>query len=48
MNIKQKKKMKLDANNNANIVRYISLDPSFQGVNTVFLMAYSGEANEPT
>ena len=38
----------VDANNNANIVRYITLDPSFQGVNGVFLMAYSGEANEPT
>ena len=35
-------------NNNANIVRYISLDPSFQGVNRLFLMAYSGEANQPT
>ena len=31
--------------NNANIVRYISLDPSFQGVNRLFLMAYSREAN---
>ena len=34
--------------NNANIVRYISLDPSFQGVNRLFLMAYSREANQPT
>ena len=35
-------------NNNANIVRYISLDPSFQGVNRLFVMAYSRLANQPT
>ena len=34
--------------NNANIVRYISLDPSFQGVNRLFVMAYSRLANQPT
>ena len=35
--------------NNANIVRYISLDPSFQGVNRLFVMAYSRENNnQPT
>ena len=28
-------------NNNANIVRYISLDPSFQGVNRLLVMAYT-------
>ena len=38
----------VDANNNANIFRYISLDPSFQSVNRLFLMAYSGAANQPT
>ena len=41
----------VDPNNNANtanIVRYISLDPSFQGVNRLFLMAYDGTANQPT
>ena len=32
---------------NANIVRYISLDPSFQGINRLFLMAYSRAANQP-
>ena len=32
--------------NNANIVRYISLDPSFQAVNRLFFMAYSREANQ--
>ena len=39
-----------DANaNNANTVRYISLDPSFQGVNRLFIMAYSTlNNNQPT
>ena len=46
-NIKQKNKLDSD-NNNANIVRYISLDPSFQGVNRLFVMAYSRLANQPT
>ena len=32
--------------NNANIVRYISLDPSFQGVNRLFVMAYTRLANQ--
>ena len=35
----------VDANDNANNVRYINLDPSFQGVNRLFLMAYSREDN---
>ena len=35
----------VDTNNNANNVRYINLDPSFQGVNRLFLMAYSTEDN---
>ena len=35
--------------NNANIVRYISLDPSFQGINRLLVMAYSRESNnQPT
>ena len=33
---------------NANVTKYISLDPSFQGVNRLFLMAYSRGANQPT
>ena len=39
-----------DANaNNANTVRYINLDPSFQGVNRLFIMAYSRlNNNQPT
>ena len=37
-----------DANaNNANAVRYIDLDPSFQGVNRLFLMAYLRGGNNP-
>ena len=35
----------VDANNNANNVRYINVDPSFQGVNRFFVMAYSREDN---
>ena len=35
-------------NNNANIVKYINLDPSFQDVNRLFVMAYSRLANQPT
>ena len=30
-----------------NVVKYISLDPSFQGVNRLFIMAYSREAGQP-
>ena len=33
--------------NNANIVKYINLDPSFQDVNRLFVMAYSRENNQP-
>ena len=33
---------------NANSGKYINLDPSFQGVNRLFLMAYSRLANQPT
>ena len=30
-----------------NVIKYINLDPSFQGVNRLFVMAYSRVANEP-
>ena len=33
---------------NANATKYINLDPSFQGVNRLFLMAYSRLANQAT
>ena len=35
-----------DEDANANVVKYISLDPSFQSVNRLFLMAYSRAANQ--
>ena len=47
MNIKQKKDENADANN-VNTVRYINLDPSFQGVNRLLLMAYNRAAGEAT
>ena len=31
-----------------NVFKYISLDPSFQGVNRLFLMAYNRENGQPT
>ena len=37
-----------DEDANANIFTYINLDPSFQGVNRLFVMAYNREANQPT
>ena len=39
----------VDNNNNpANSVRYINLDPSFQGVNRLFVMAYNSANGQPT
>ena len=35
-------------NVDANVFKYINLDPSFQGVNRLFIMAYSREAGQPT
>ena len=32
----------------ANVFKYISLDPSFQGINRLFIMTYSREAGQPT
>ena len=32
---------------NANAIKYINLDPSFQGVNRLFIVAYSKAANQP-
>ena len=42
------KTKEMSENGDDNAVKYISLDPSFQGVNRLFLMAYSREANQPT
>ena len=38
----------VDDNNPANSVRYINLDPSFQGVNRLFVMAYNSTNGQPT
>ena len=35
-------------NADANVFKYINLDPSVQGVNRLFVMAYSNVANQPT
>ena len=43
----KKQNENIDANNNANTVRYVNLGTSFQGVNRLFLMAYSRENNQP-
>ena len=32
----------------ANVFKYINLDPSFQGVNRLFVMAYNREDGQPT
>ena len=32
----------------ANVFKYINLDPSFQGVNRLFVMAYNGVDSQPT
>ena len=42
------KTKELTENADANVFKYINLDPSFQGVNRLFVRAYSREANQPT
>ena len=37
----------MSENGDDNAVKYISLDPFFQGVNRLFIMAYSREADQP-
>ena len=44
-NIKQKKKMKMEI---TNATKYINLDPAFQGVNRLLIMAYSRVNNQFT
>ena len=42
-------KMKeINENADANVFKYINLDPSFQGVNRLFVMAYNRENGQPT
>ena len=42
------KTKELTENADANVSKYINLDPSFQGVNRFFIMAYNREAGHPT
>ena len=41
------KTKEMSENGDDNVVKYISLDHSFQGVNRLFIMAYSREADQP-
>ena len=42
------KTKEINENANANVFKYINLDPSFQGVNRLFVMAYNRANNQPT
>ena len=42
------KTKEINENADANVFKYINLDPSFQGVNRLFVMAYNREDDQPT
>ena len=42
------KTKEINENADANVFKYINLDPSFQGVNRLFVMAYNRENSQPT
>ena len=42
------KTREINENADANVFKYINLDPSFQGVNRLFVMAYNRENGQPT
>ena len=42
------KTKEINENANANVFKYINLDPSFQGVNRLFVMAYKRVDGQPT
>ena len=42
------KTKEINENADANVFKYINLDPSFQGVNRLFLMAYNRANDQPT
>ena len=42
------KTKEINENADANVFKYINLDPSFQGVNRLFVMAYNRANNQPT
>ena len=39
---------KINEDADANVFKYINLDPSFQGVNRLFVMAYNRVDGQPT
>ena len=45
---KEYKKKEINENADANVFKYINLDPSFQGVNRLFVMAYNRANGQPT
>ena len=45
---KEYKTKELTENADANLFKYINLDPSFQGANRLFVMAYSRIDSQPT
>ena len=42
------KTKEINENANANVFKYINLDPSFQGVNRLFVMVYNSANGQPT
>ena len=42
------KTKEINENADANVFKYINLDPSFQGVNRLFVMAYNRTDDQPT
>ena len=42
------KTKEINKNADANVFKYINLDPSFQGVNRLFVMAYNRANGQPT
>ena len=42
------KTKEINENADANVFKYINLDPSYQGVNRLFVMAYNRANNPPT
>ena len=42
------KTKEINENADANVLKYINLDPSFQGVNRSFVMAYNRATGQPT
>ena len=42
------KTKEINENADANVFKYINLDPSFQGINRLFVMAYNRANGQPT